>query len=71
MMTGIVAALSDQEEHLKYRNIDRPPRLELEEIKAELGDEDVKMDAEAIAEFRNNVFFGICPEYGPGLRRRG
>jgi hypothetical protein len=41
VMSAVVAALSEEKEHLKYRDIDRPPRLELKELKAELGDEDV------------------------------
>jgi hypothetical protein len=41
VMTAVVAALSEQTEHLKYRDFDRPPRLELEEIKDALEDEEV------------------------------
>lgn len=40
-MTAVVAALSEQKEHLKYRNLDRPPRLELEELKDVLDDDEV------------------------------
>ncbi len=40
-MTAVVAALSEQEDHLKYRNLERPPRLELEELKAALDDEEL------------------------------
>ena len=35
-LTAVVAALGDQKELLKFRDKDRAPRLELEEIKAEL-----------------------------------
>jgi hypothetical protein len=35
-LTAVVAALGDQEELLKFRDRDRAPRLELEEIKTEL-----------------------------------
>lgn len=40
-MSAVVAALSKQKEHLKHRDLERAPRLELEEIKAELDDKDV------------------------------
>lgn len=39
-LTAVVAALGDQKEVLEHRDVNRPPRLELEELKAEL-DEDI------------------------------